>query len=224
MGCAAPAGVLLYGPPGCGKSMSVNAFAAECAVNLVQVRATQLLSRYTGQTEAAIRRLFAHARTLAPCVLFFDELDVIAPSRAKQRAEDAGGASERLVSTLLNELDGIDTVGGTTGVYVLACSTRPWALDAAIVRPGRLDRLVHIGLPNHETRVQLLELHGMASDAARECAWTLEGMTCAAVVSMAREACGDAARLATLLGKYELARVPAARVQKYEQFSQRGRE
>jgi transitional endoplasmic reticulum ATPase len=140
--CTPSSGILLYGPPGCGKTMCVNAFANACTMNMMHVQSTRLLSKYTGSTEASIRRVFTQARMLAPCVLLIDDIDVIGTSRSRLDSVDTGGTMERIVSTLLNEMDGVDT--GSGGVYVVACSTRPWVLDSAIVRPGRLDRLVRI--------------------------------------------------------------------------------
>ncbi len=136
-------GILVYGPSGCGKSLVVAAFAASCKINLVQMSAGQLTSKYTGETEAQIRSLFASCRAVAPCVLALDEFDQLASSRDDEAIEDTGGALQRSVSTLLNELDGLDTGGvGGSGVFFVALSNRPWLLDAAILRPGRIDSMV----------------------------------------------------------------------------------
>jgi hypothetical protein len=133
-------GILVYGPSGCGKSLSVAAFASACKINLVQVSAGQLTSKYTGETEAQIRGVFASCRAVAPCVLALDDFDQLAASRDAEELEDTGGALQRSVSTLLNELDGLDT--GGEGIFFVALSNRPWLLDSAILRPGRIDSMV----------------------------------------------------------------------------------
>jgi hypothetical protein len=136
-------GILLYGPSGCGKSLCVAAFAASCKINLVQTSASQLTSKYTGETESLIRSLFASCRAVAPCVLALDNFDQLASSREADVEEDTGGALQRAVSTLLNELDGLDTGGAASGgIFFVALSNRPWLLDSAILRPGRIDTMM----------------------------------------------------------------------------------
>ena len=197
--CAPAGGTLLYGPPGCGKSLCVAAFAASSRINLLQATAAQVcrgviilhllsllnckkvLSKYTGETEAQIRQLFAHCRSLAPCVLCLDDFDQLAASReAEESGEDTGGAAQRAVSTLLNELDGVDTAAGSTGVFLVALCNRPWALDAAILRPGRLDTFVYVGPPDAAARRALL---GPQREALVE---ETEGFSHAAVLARAR--------------------------------------
>ncbi len=199
-GCSVAGGILLYGPSGCGKSLSIAAFATSSRINLLQVSAAQVLSKYTGETEAQIRQLFAHCRSLAPCVLCFDDFDQLASSRdAEDTEEDTGGALQRVVSTLLNELDGVDTASGTTGVFFVALCNRPWALDSAILRPGRIDTMVYVGPPDEAARRRLL------GDDSRLVAET-EGFSHAAVMAYAR-------------GSRALARLDGAGLSKYETFA-----
>lgn len=204
--CKAPAGILLYGPPGCGKTLCINAFASSCQINLLQVRPAQLLSKYTGETESNVRRMFAQARALAPCVLCVDQLDELAPSRSAsfshESGEDTGGAMERVVSTLLNELDGVDTASGTTGVFFVGCSNRPWALDPAVIRPGRIDRLVCVGTPTLEDRRHLL-----AACGHEELAELTEGLTFAAICTLVKDIQSKADSVESLLQNASLGRV-----------------
>ncbi|KAK9829370.1 hypothetical protein WJX72_005440 [[Myrmecia] bisecta] len=142
-------GVLLYGPPGCGKTHAVAAAVAAAGVRLVSVKGPEVLNKYIGASEAAVRDLFRRASAAAPCVLFFDEFDAIAP----QRGHDSTGVTDRVVNQLLTELDGVE---GLTGVCVIAATSRPDLLDAALLRPGRLDRLIYCGFPRAPDRVHIM--------------------------------------------------------------------
>ncbi len=146
-----PRGILLTGPPGCGKTLLARAIAAHVGMNFVAVRATDLLTRHFGEAEQAVARLFAAARHSAPTLLFFDEFDALAGRRA---AHD--GASGRIVTQLLVEIDGI---AGRDGIVLLAATNRPDALDPAITRPGRLDEVIEIPLPDTPARRAILEVH-----------------------------------------------------------------
>ncbi|KAA6429601.1 MAG: peroxisome biogenesis 1-like [Trebouxia sp. A1-2] len=146
-------GVLLYGPPGCGKTHIVAAAVAAAGMRLVSVKGPEVLNKYIGASEAAVRDLFRRAQAAAPCVMFFDEFDAIAP----QRGHDSTGVTDRVVNQLLTQLDGVE---GLTGVSVLAATSRPDLLDAALLRPGRLDRLIYCGFPNTNERGQIL--HALA--------------------------------------------------------------
>ncbi|KAL4452226.1 hypothetical protein ABPG75_007888 [Micractinium tetrahymenae] len=134
-------GVLLYGPPGCGKTHIVAAAVAAAGVRCITVSGPELLNKYIGASEAAVRDVFARAAAAAPAVLFFDEFDAIAP----QRGHDNTGVTDRVVNQLLTELDGVE---GLRGVCVVAATSRPDLIDAALLRPGRLDRLVFCGFPS----------------------------------------------------------------------------
>jgi ribosome biogenesis ATPase len=149
MGINSPAGVLLYGPPGCGKTLLAKAVANESHSNFLSVKGPELLNKYLGESERAIRQLFERARASAPCVIFFDELDSICPPRTSEEST----SSSRIVNQLLTELDGLE---GRKGVYVLAATNRPDMIDPAMTRPGRLDKILYVGLPNHAERLEIL--------------------------------------------------------------------
>ncbi|KAF6257629.1 P-loop containing nucleoside triphosphate hydrolase protein [Scenedesmus sp. NREL 46B-D3] len=142
-------GLLLFGPPGCGKTHVVAAAVAATGARLISVKGPELLNKYIGQSEAAVRELFARAAAAAPCVLFFDEFDAIAPPRG----HDSTGVTDRVVNQLLTELDGVE---GLSGVAVLAATSRPDLIDAALLRPGRLDRMVFCGFPDAADRLAIL--------------------------------------------------------------------
>jgi peroxin-6 len=135
-------GVLLFGPPGTGKTLLAKAVAHECAAAFHSVKGPELLDKFIGQSEANVRRVFRSARAAAPCVVFFDELDALAPARGT--GADSGGVSDRVVSALLAELDTCSQQGGPL-VFVLGATNRPDLLDRSLLRPGRFDRRVYIG-------------------------------------------------------------------------------
>jgi len=145
-------GVLFYGPPGTGKTLLAKAVANECAANFISIKGPELLSMWFGESESNIRDIFDKARAAAPCVVFLDELDSIAKSRGGSMG-DAGGASDRVVNMLLTELDGM---GVKKNVFVIGATNRPEQLDAALCRPGRLDTLVYVPLPDEASRVSIL--------------------------------------------------------------------
>lgn len=128
-------GILLYGPPGTGKTLLAKAVATSCALNFFSVKGPELLNMYIGESEANVRKVFQRARDAKPCVIFFDELDSVAPKRGNHG--DSGGVMDRIVSQLLAELDGI--AGGDAGadVFVIGATNRPDLLDPALLRPGR---------------------------------------------------------------------------------------
>lgn len=128
------AGILLYGPPGTGKTLLAKAVATSCSLNFFSVKGPELLNMYIGESEANVRRVFQRARDARPCVIFFDELDSVAPKRGNHG--DSGGVMDRIVSQLLAELDGI-SAGGSGDVFVIGATNRPDLLDSALLRPGR---------------------------------------------------------------------------------------
>lgn len=138
-------GVLLYGPPGTGKTLVAKAIATECGLPFFSVKGPELLDMYVGESERNVRQVFAQARSAAPCVLFFDELDSLAPQRG--RGADSGGVMDRVVAQLLSELDGVADNGGGGGgtVFVVGATNRPDLLDPSLLRPGRFDRLLYLG-------------------------------------------------------------------------------
>ncbi|KAL4066708.1 P-loop containing nucleoside triphosphate hydrolase protein [Scleroderma yunnanense] len=149
VGIAAACGVLLWGPPGCGKTLLAKAVANESRANFISVKGPELLNKYVGESERAVRQVFSRARASSPCVIFFDELDALVP----RRDDSLSDSSARVVNTLLTELDGLDT---RKSVYVIAATNRPDIIDPAMVRPGRLDKLLYVDLPSTEERVEIL--------------------------------------------------------------------
>jgi peroxin-1 len=145
-----PSGLLLYGPPGCGKTMLAGAVSNECGLNFISVKGPEMLNKYIGASEQAVRDIFARAAAAAPCVLFFDEFDAIAP----RRGADSTGVTDRVVNQLLTFLDGVE---GRTSVYVLGASSRPDLIDPALLRPGRLDKSMLCGFPDAKERLQILQ-------------------------------------------------------------------
>ncbi|XP_077460603.1 peroxisomal ATPase PEX6 isoform X2 [Stigmatopora argus] len=165
-------GVLLHGPPGTGKTLLAKAVATECAMTFLSVKGPELLNMYVGQSEENVREVFRKARSAAPCVVFFDELDSLAPGRG--RGGDSGGVMDRVVSQLLAELDGLD---GAAGVFVLGATNRADLLDPSLLRPGRFDKLVYVGIdPNPASRLKVLRavLRGFHLDADVDLAQVLE--------------------------------------------------
>jgi transitional endoplasmic reticulum ATPase len=143
-------GVLFYGPPGCGKTLLAKAIANECGANFISIKGPELLTMWFGESEANVRELFDKARSAAPCILFFDEMDSI----AKQRGGGAGGgaseAGDRVINQILTEIDG---VGARKSVFIIGATNRPDILDNAVTRPGRLDQLIYIPLPDYGSRL-----------------------------------------------------------------------
>lgn len=151
LGLTAPSGVLLCGPPGCGKTLLAKAIANEAGINFISVKGPELMNMYVGESERAVRSCFQRARNSAPCVIFFDEFDSLCPKRSDT---NEGGSGTRVVNQLLTEMDGVED---RKGVYILAASNRPDIIDPAILRPGRLDTILYVGLPQKEERVAILE-------------------------------------------------------------------
>ncbi|RAW33743.1 Nuclear valosin-containing protein-like [Phytophthora cactorum] len=156
LGLSMPAGVLLYGPPGCGKTLLAKAIAHESGANFISIKGPELLDKYVGESERSVRQVFQRARASSPCVVFFDELDALAPRRSGGAGGDAGGngVSERVVNQLLTEMDGLD---GRRNVFVIAATNRPDIIDPAMLRPGRLDKLLYVPLPQASERHQILK-------------------------------------------------------------------
>jgi peroxin-6 len=157
-------GILFYGPPGTGKTLLAKAIATEFSLNFFSVKGPELLNMYIGESEANVRRVFQRARDARPCVVFFDELDSVAPARGKQG--DSGGVMDRIVSQLLAELDGMssapsgddDSGSNAGGVFVIGATNRPDLLDPALLRPGRFDKMLYLGVAaNHDQQVTIME-------------------------------------------------------------------
>ncbi|MFB6193665.1 MAG: AAA family ATPase, partial [Halobaculum sp.] len=193
MGIEAPKGVLLYGPPGTGKTLMAKAVANETNANFISVRGPQLLSKWVGESEKAIRQTFRKARQVAPTVIFFDELDSLAPSRGQEMGNNV---SERVVNQLLTELDGLEEM---EDVMVIGATNRPDMIDPALIRSGRFDRLVMIGEPDVEGREQILKIHTddtpLSPDVSlRELAAATDGYVGSDLESISREAAIEALR------------------------------
>lgn len=147
-------GILFYGPPGCGKTLLAKAIASECSSNFISIKGPELLTMWFGESEANVREVFDKARQSAPCVLFFDELDSIGISRGGGGGGGGSEASDRVINQLLTEMDGI---GSKKSVFTIGATNRPDILDDAILRPGRLDQLVYIPLPDLKSRMSILQ-------------------------------------------------------------------
>merc|ERR1712184_82944 len=147
-------GVLFYGPPGCGKTLLAKAIANECQANFISIKGPELLTMWFGESEANVRDIFDKDRSAAPCVLFFDELDSIAKSRGGDTGGDAGGAADRVINQILTEMDGM---GAKKNVFIIGATNRPDIIDSAILRPGRLDQLIYIPLPDEDSRICILK-------------------------------------------------------------------
>ncbi len=187
MGIRPPRGVLLYGPPGTGKTLLAKAVANESESNFIQVKGPELLSMWVGKSEEGVRKIFERARQVAPCIIFFDELD----SLASKRGYDTGTrATERVLNQMLAEMDGLEELNN---VIVVGATNRPDMLDSALMRPGRFDRIVYVGVPDKEGREMILKIHTkkMPLDKdvnLKKLSEELDGYTGADIEGLVREA------------------------------------
>ncbi|XP_078212562.1 nuclear valosin-containing protein-like isoform X3 [Callithrix jacchus] len=207
LGLVTPAGVLLAGPPGCGKTLLAKAVANESGLNFISVKGPELLNMYVGESERAVRQIFQRAKNSAPCVIFFDEVDALCPRRSDRET----GASVRVVNQLLTEMDGLET---RQQVFIMAATNRPDIIDPAILRPGRLDKTLFVGLPPPADRLAILKtitkngtkppldadvnLEAIAGDLRCDCytgadlsALVREASVCALRQEMARQKSGN---------------------------------
>lgn len=143
-------GILLYGYPGCGKTLLASAIAGQCGLNFISIKGPEILNKYIGASEQSVRELFERAQSAKPCILFFDEFDSIAP----KRGHDSTGVTDRVVNQMLTQMDGAE---GLDGVYVLAATSRPDLIDSALLRPGRLDKSIICDMPNFDDRLDILK-------------------------------------------------------------------
>jgi len=193
MGIAPPKGILMYGPPGTGKTLLAKAVATESSANFISVRGPEVMSKWVGESEKAVREIFKKARQASPCIVFFDEIDSIAPARG---GRNDSGVTERLVNQLLAELDGLVSL---KNVVVIAASNRPDIIDTALLRPGRFDRSVYIPLPDPKAREAIFRVHtrkmpleeGISFQALAQ---KTEGYTGADIEAVCREAAINAIR------------------------------
>jgi len=191
MGIQPPKGVLLYGPPGCSKTMMAKAIATEGKMNFIAVKGPELYSKFVGDTEKSLRDIFRRARISSPCVIFFDEIESLASER-KMEGKSEVGVGERVLCTLLNELDGIESL---EKVIVIGATNRPDLMDKALLRPGRFDRMLYLGLPEQDDRREILRINtekaGMPMDEdvdLDKLAGELKGYTGAEIAQVCREA------------------------------------
>ena len=216
-------GVLFYGPPGCGKTLLAKAIANECQANFISVKGPELLTMWFGESEANVREIFDKARQSAPCVLFFDELDSIATQvlsigyalvhtwlapcnlvmtdilRVFQRGSsvgDAGGAADRVLNQLMTEMDGMNA---KKTVFIIGATNRPDIIDPALLRPGRLDQLIYIPLPDDQSRLQIFKACLRKSPVAKDVdlnalAKYTQGFSGADITEICQRACKYAIR------------------------------
>jgi transitional endoplasmic reticulum ATPase len=154
MGIKPPKGILLYGPPGCGKTLLARAVATESEANFISIKGPEIFSKWVGESEKAIREVFRKARTASPAIIFFDEFDAIIPRRGMGYSDS--GVSERVISQLLTELDGIESL---ENVVVIAATNRPDVVDPAVLRPGRIDRLIFVPAPDVKSLNEIFKIH-----------------------------------------------------------------
>jgi transitional endoplasmic reticulum ATPase len=154
MGIRAPKGILMYGPPGCGKTLLARAVATESEANFISIKGPEVFSKWVGESEKAIREVFRKARMAAPAVIFLDEIDSLTPKRGLGMGDS--GMSERVISQLLTEMDGITTL---QDIVVIAATNRPDMVDNAVIRPGRLDRLIYVPEPDEKSRLQVFQIY-----------------------------------------------------------------
>ncbi|KAH7885147.1 P-loop containing nucleoside triphosphate hydrolase protein [Phlebopus sp. FC_14] len=190
LGVRPPKGLLLYGPPGCSKTVLARACATESGVNFVAVKGPELLSKYVGESEKAVRETFRKARTASPSIIFFDEIDALGTSRTADSEGANAPSHEGVLTSLLNEMDGVQEL---VGVTIVAATNRPEVIDSALIRPGRLDRILYIGPPDQEGREEILRIRTkrMSVDSElniKQIALMTEGCSGAEIVALCQEA------------------------------------
>jgi transitional endoplasmic reticulum ATPase len=187
MGIRPPSGILLYGPPGTGKTLLAKAIATESEANFISVKGPEILSMLVGESEKGIRKIFRRARQVAPSIVFFDEIDSIAPKRGTEKGNNV---TERIVNQMLTELDGIDSM---KNVVFIAATNRPDLIDTGLLRPGRIDKLIKVSAPDENAREAILKVHTktviLESDVSlKELAKKTKGFSGADLEGLVREA------------------------------------
>eukprot|EP00560_Eucampia_antarctica_P008628 CAMPEP_0197826680 /NCGR_PEP_ID=MMETSP1437-20131217/3595_1 /TAXON_ID=49252 ORGANISM="Eucampia antarctica, Strain CCMP1452" /NCGR_SAMPLE_ID=MMETSP1437 /ASSEMBLY_ACC=CAM_ASM_001096 /LENGTH=944 /DNA_ID=CAMNT_0043427213 /DNA_START=40 /DNA_END=2874 /DNA_ORIENTATION=+ len=195
-GMQASRGVLFYGPPGCGKTLMAKAIANECGANFISVKGPELLNMWFGGSEANVRDLFDKARAASPCILFFDEMDSIARSRSGGGGGGSSETSDRVINQILSEIDGI---GSGKTLFIIGATNRPDILDPGIMRPGRLDQLIYIPLPDKESRVSIFKANLRKSPIADDLTFeqlsdVTEGFSGADITEICQRAAKNAIR------------------------------
>lgn len=196
LGFSKPSGVLFHGPSGCGKSAAVLCLASSMGLHCVKIKASEVFNQWLGGSEANLRSIFSRARAASPCILFFDELDALAMNRESHDSDAMSGLQSRILTTLLNEMDGITNTGGKQDILVVAATNRINSIDAALLRPGRLEEHVLLSYPSAETvkEILLLQTSKMPLDDSidfEEMSRTLSSVSCscAEVEGICRDAC-----------------------------------
>lgn len=202
MSARPPKGILLYGPPGTGKTMLAKAVATESEANFIAVKGPEFLNKWVGESEKAVRETFRKARQAAPCVIFMDEIDSIAPERGKGNGGD-DGVTERVISQMLTEMDGLESLNN---VVVIAATNRPDIMDPALLRPGRFDKSIFIGPPDKDSRRSIFGIHTLGKPLAddvdlEKLADETEGCTGADISAICNEAVMNAVRRLIAKGK-----------------------
>ncbi|MFA5333841.1 MAG: CDC48 family AAA ATPase [Candidatus Nanoarchaeia archaeon] len=188
LGIRPPRGILLYGPPGTGKTMLAKAAAKETEMNFISIKGPELLSKWVGESEKAVRETFRKARQVAPCIIFFDEIDSLVPRRGLR--SDSSGVTEQVVNQILTELDGLEEL---QNVIIIAATNRPDMIDPGMLRPGRLDRLIMVPAPDEAARIEIMKVHTQNMPLAKtvkieELAKKMENYTGADIENVCREA------------------------------------
>jgi transitional endoplasmic reticulum ATPase len=187
MGIRAPRGILLYGPPGTGKTLLARAVAKESEANFIQVKGPSLLSMWVGKSEEGVRKIFERARQVSPCIIFFDEIDSLAGKRGMDNGQKV---TERVLNQLLAEMDGLEEMND---VLIIGATNRPDMLDAALLRPGRFDKILLVNAPGVEGRETILKIHTRNMPLAKninlkKIAEDIDGFTGADIEGLVREA------------------------------------
>lgn len=188
LGISPPRGILLFGPPGCGKTLLAKAVATESEVNFISIKGPELMSKWVGESEKAVREIFRKAKMAAPTIVFFDEIDALAPKRGSGFGDS--GTTERVISQLLTEIDGLEMI---KQVVIIAATNRPDIVDTALLRPGRFDRFVLIPPPDQKSRLKILQIFTKEMPIAedvdlRQISKDIEGFSGADIESLCREA------------------------------------
>ncbi len=199
-GIEPPKGILLFGPPGCGKTLLMKALATELNVEMISVKCSDLMSKWYGESENRVAELFATAKERAPCILFFDEIDAIAKRRDMYSSDDV---SPRILTIILSELDGLDV---STGLIVVGTTNKPELVDPALLRPGRMDKVIYVPPPSYEERIDILKVHLMGKPIApdidlAEIAKRTERFSGADLANLVKEAAIQAMKRALRTGK-----------------------
>merc|ERR1712176_1504406 len=210
-GMQASRGVLFYGPPGCGKTLMAKAIANECGANFISVKDPELLNMWFGGSEANVRNLFEKARAASPCILFFDEMDSIARARGAGGGGGSSETSDRVINQILSEIDGM---GSGKTLFIIGATNRPDILDPGIMRPGRLDQLIYIPLPDKDSRISIFKANLRKSPVADDVnmellAGVTEGFSGADITEICQRAAKNAIRDSITAGIERQERVEA---------------